>query len=348
MGYAYTPGLTVAERTVVRKVRRLPLKGDVLVRIGQHVKAEDVVAQTFLPGKPEMINVVAKLGAATAATGFDVVLYRCAKMDDGRFNNNGWLQELPDPVTKVTWDNVLLMSPKTAKELGVAGFPNGKNNTSDNAHAHDGQFKQFVVQVTVGKRSVQAPVWIQPGMADNTVALALGYGRTRTGRVGSEVGANAYSLLTSKNPTGSAHLATGGKLDRVPSRHLVAVTQEHGLMEGRPVIREANLEQAHGRLTGETAILLLFLRNSDLGRAVGQAHAERFDRRGHRVGGVHATAGAGTGDGAGLELMQAGIIHLAGRVLADLIAGRDPGLDLSPFAFERFIAGATAAERHFV
>jgi MoCo/4Fe-4S cofactor protein with predicted Tat translocation signal len=187
--------------------------------------------------------VVSKLGVAAPAADFDVVLYRCAKMDDGRFNNNGWLQELPDPVTKITWDNALLMSPKTAKDLGVAGLSGGKSKTTDNAHAHDGQYRQFVIQVTVGGRRVQAPVWVQPGMADNTVALALGYGRTKTGRVGSEVGANAYALLSTKNPSGSAHIATGGKLDRIPEKHLLAVTQEHGLMEGRPIVREANLEQ---------------------------------------------------------------------------------------------------------
>lgn len=188
-------------------------------------------------------SVVSKLGAASAATDFDLVLYRCAKMDDGRFNNNGWMQELPDPVTKVTWDNVVLMSAKTAKELGVAGFQGGKDNTSDKAHAHDGQYRQAIIQITVGGRRVQGPVWVQPGMADNTIGLALGYGRTRTGRVGSQVGANAYSLFSAKNATGTPHITTGAKIERVPGMHILGVTQEHGLMEGRPIVREANLEQ---------------------------------------------------------------------------------------------------------
>jgi MoCo/4Fe-4S cofactor protein with predicted Tat translocation signal len=168
-------------------------------------------------------------GAAGPATGFDVVLFRDASLDDGRFNNNGWLQELPDPITKVTWDNVILVSPKTAKELGV--------KSSD--RAKDGQFKQFVLKVAVGDRSVEGPVWVLPGLADHTVAMALGYGRSKTGRVGDGSGFNAYPLFLSA----SRHLLTGAAVTKLNRKHFIAVTQEHGLMEGRPVIREANLEQ---------------------------------------------------------------------------------------------------------
>ncbi len=166
---------------------------------------------------------------APEASGFDVVLFRDASVDDGRHNNNGWLQEAPDPITKVTWENVILVSSKTAKDLGV----------SEAAHAKDGQYRQPVIKVTLGNRTVEGPVWVQPGLADNTVGMALGYGRTETGRVGKGSGFNAYAIYES----GSGHLATGATLAKVGRRQLVAVTQEHGLMEGRPVIREANLAQ---------------------------------------------------------------------------------------------------------
>src|SRR5277367_3689973 len=108
------------------------------------------------------------------------------KMDDGRHNNNGWLQELPDPITKLTWDNAVLLSPKTAKELGV--FTERNSQTQ--------KFFNYVVDIKLGDRTVRGPIWVQPGMADNTIGLALGYGREKTGRVGRGAGFNAYPLRT--------------------------------------------------------------------------------------------------------------------------------------------------------
>ena len=117
----------------------------------------------------------------------DLVFYRDSKVDDGRHNNNGWLQELPDPITKLTWDNAVLVSPATAKALGVYTERNGQNQ----------KFFDYTVEVTLNGRTVRGPVWIQPGMADDTVGLALGYGREKTGRVGRGTGFNAYKLRTS-------------------------------------------------------------------------------------------------------------------------------------------------------
>ena len=172
----------------------------------------------------------------------EVVLHRDGSVDDGRFANNGWLQEMPDSITKVTWDNVVMMSQKTAKSLGLPTKRSGKIpddlSPAEAADAKDGQYDQPVVKITVGAHSVEGPVWIQPGLADGTVALALGYGRRVVGRVGRGVGFDAYSLFQST----SRHL-TAGKVERVFRKHRLAVTQEHGLMEGRPVIREAHLEQ---------------------------------------------------------------------------------------------------------
>jgi molybdopterin-containing oxidoreductase family iron-sulfur binding subunit len=172
----------------------------------------------------------------------EVVLHRDGSVDDGRFANNGWLQEMPDSITKVTWDNVVMMSQKTAKSLGLPTRRSGKIpedlSPAEAADAKDGQYDQPVVKITVGGRSVEGPVWIQPGLADGTVALALGYGRRVVGRVGRGVGFDAYGLFQSA----SRHI-TAGKVEKVFRKHRLAVTQEHGLMEGRPVIREAHLEQ---------------------------------------------------------------------------------------------------------
>ena len=113
--------------------------------------------------------------AATEPTSsaLEVVIHSDYSLLDGRYNNNGWLQELPDPITKMTWDNAFVLSKKTADELGVA--------------THD------VLSLEVGGKKVEAPALVQPGTADNTIGFALGYGRKTTGRVGEGAGFDAYT-----------------------------------------------------------------------------------------------------------------------------------------------------------
>ncbi len=170
------------------------------------------------------------LAGAPSKDHLEVVFFRDAKMDDGRHNNNGWLQELPDPITKITWDNAILLSPTTAKELGVYTERNGQNQ----------KFFDLTVTITLNGRSIKGPVWVQPGMADNTLGMALGYGREKTGRVGNGTGFNAYKQRASDN----LYFSTGATLQNTGDRsYELAVTQSHWSMEGRPVIREANFEE---------------------------------------------------------------------------------------------------------
>lgn len=160
---------------------------------------------------------------APSAKSLEVIFHRDYSVDDGRFNNNGWLQELPDPITKLTWDNAVLISRKTSVDLGL------KNRD--------------VVSITLQGRKIEAPVWVQPGQADNTLGLALGYGRTKSGRVGGfggqAVGFNAYPLRSSSQPT----IAVGAQVAATGASYKFATTQEHWSMEGRPIVREANLKQ---------------------------------------------------------------------------------------------------------
>jgi molybdopterin-containing oxidoreductase family iron-sulfur binding subunit len=153
----------------------------------------------------------------------EVVFQRDYRLDDGRYNNNGWLQEMPDPVTKIVWDNVVLVSRKTALELGV--------KDSD------------VVEVKLGERTARGPVWVQPGMADYSLGLTLGYGRRRSGRVGSNVGFDVYPLRT----TGGPNLAVGAVVRAVGQSYAVSCTQTHWSLEGRPIVREADLEDYRRR-----------------------------------------------------------------------------------------------------
>jgi molybdopterin-containing oxidoreductase family iron-sulfur binding subunit len=152
-------------------------------------------------------------------TNLEVVFRPGYSMDDGRYNNNGWLQELPDPITKITWDNAVLVSRKTAKALGC------RNND--------------LVSVQLGEHTVSGPIWVQPGQADHVLGLTLGYGRPKSGRVGQGTGYNAYAVRT----TSAAHIALGAKVTRTGKRYSLSCPQEHWSMEGRPILREANLQQ---------------------------------------------------------------------------------------------------------
>ena len=167
-----------------------------------------------------------RLGAAAAppsANSLEVIFHRDAKVDDGRYANNGWLQELPDPITKMTWDNAVLLSRKTAHELSVQ---NGD-----------------VVEISLNGASVKGPVWVQPGMADYSLGLALGYGR-ENGRVGRGVGFDAYPIFNGK------YIESGATLKKTGDAHILACTQHHWSMEGRPAVREFNLSEVATDLPG--------------------------------------------------------------------------------------------------
>ena len=137
---------------------------------------------------------------------------------DGRFVNNGWLQETPKPITKLTWDNAALMSPTTAERMGV-----------DN---------EQVIDLTLPGRSALAPVWIVPGQADGVITVQLGYGRRVTGRVGTGAGFDAGPLRTSAQMWGARDL----KVIKTYDRHPLACTQDHHSMEDRHLVRHADLD----------------------------------------------------------------------------------------------------------
>ncbi len=164
---------------------------------------------------------------APSAQALEVVFQRDASVDDGRYNNNGWLQELPDPITKMTWENVILLSHKTAADLGL--------NIRDRENL---RLEVPLVKVRVNGRELVGPAWIQPGMADYVLGLALGYGRAASGRVGNGAGYDAYRVRTAAAPW----IVPAARLADTRQLHPLATTQNHWAMEGRPVVREANLD----------------------------------------------------------------------------------------------------------
>ncbi len=180
----------------------------------------------------------------------EVVFRLDPKLLDGRFANNAWMQELPDPTTKIVWDNVALMSRATADELGV------------DTEYDQGRFLVDRVQISLNGASVELPVWIQPGLPDGSITVAMGYGRTLSsnrptrstpfwdtddytdvygdGPLGNGVGENVAPLRDAS----MAPVATGAQVERLDGdRYMIATTQEHGSMEDRPIVRWATLDE---------------------------------------------------------------------------------------------------------
>lgn len=162
---------------------------------------------------------VAKLFQTNEPTkaGVEVVFSLDPKMEDGRGLNNPWLLEAPDPITKVTWDNVALMSPATAKALSL------KNGDK--------------ISIEAGTK-VGAVAWVLPGQADNSVAVNLGWGLSEVGRYGRGHGFNMYPLRTSSG----MRFRTGANISKEGGVYPISVTQEHNSMEGRAIALDATLE----------------------------------------------------------------------------------------------------------
>lgn len=158
--------------------------------------------------------------------GIEITIKPDPTLFDGRFANNGWLQELPDPMTKITWDNVALMSPATADSLGL---PTERSFSSDEVP---------VVRIDTGDGAIEIAAWVQPGHADNSITLYAGYGRNTIGRVADGVGVNVYPLRT----TGSPYFRTAD-VSATGQVYEIACTQDHNSIEGRDMVRAATLDE---------------------------------------------------------------------------------------------------------
>ncbi|MFB6229752.1 MAG: 4Fe-4S dicluster domain-containing protein, partial [Salinibacter sp.] len=190
--------------------------------------------------------------------GLEVVFRQDPKLLAGRFSNNPWMQELPDPITKIVWDNVAVMSQATAEELGVE------------VRRSEGNFYADRVELTLDGQTVELPIWVQPGHPDGSIGVSMGYGRTlastreskdtpfwdtdddtniyhgapvaggldAAGEPVDVVGVNVAPLRPA-----SRRVATGAEASKVDSGYLIATTQEEGSMHGRPIVRWATLEE---------------------------------------------------------------------------------------------------------
>ncbi len=158
------------------------------------------------------------------ANAIELNIRRDPTIYDGQFSNNGWLQELPKPMTKLTWDNAVLIGPKMAERLQIK--------------------VEDVVELELNGKKVTGPVWIQAGHPDNSVTVTLGYGRRRAGRVGTAQGFDAYALRTTAAPW----IATGLQIRKTGETYKLASTQGYQSMDTpdgghRPLVRETTLEE---------------------------------------------------------------------------------------------------------
>jgi molybdopterin-containing oxidoreductase family iron-sulfur binding subunit len=187
-----------------------------------------LIEGSALPKETVALQSGAVTGAAdtvtNAASGIEVNIVPDYKILDGRYANNVWLQELPDPITKLTWDNALLMSPATAKKLGLA--------------------KNDLAEVKLGAGAITASVLPSPGHADDSVTITLGYGRNVTTEV------NAHGCGTDVAPlrSGTRWFAAGATVAKAGKGEKLAITQEHWAQEGRPIALELTNRPSFKRL----------------------------------------------------------------------------------------------------
>lgn len=199
---------------------------------------------------------------APSAGDYEVVFATDGSLYDGRYANNSWLQEAPDPISKVCWDNVAMVSPATAKEMGVYDTilklqPKGKVYgiwTAENAGVDEvtGEGQNHanpMVKVSVNGAELEVPVMVAFGHADHVISISLGYGQgydkdnelgidpvneSHVSVVSVNNGFNAYSLRTAETP----YLVSGAKVEETGKKYPLAMTQEHHAMYGRALARE--------------------------------------------------------------------------------------------------------------
>lgn len=167
------------------------------------------------------------LANAANKENFDLVLYEKISIGNGQHANNPWLQEFPDPISKVTWDNYVTMSPQQMKSLGL-NVLQGEQQKAD------------VVKVTINGESIELPVVAQPGQKIGTIGIALGYGRKNAGKTANNLGVNVYPFAVYENGT-IQYMLQNVSISASVGKYQIASTQTHHTMMGRAIVKETTL-----------------------------------------------------------------------------------------------------------
>jgi len=207
-----------------------------------------VVPNSALPARSVGLAGGLSLTPPAASQGFEVIFRASPSIHDGRYANNGWLQELPSPITKLTWDNAALVGVKTAIKL-LSLDTNGNFSTALLSAADDIERQHALeklttvngtlIELVVAGRSLKMPLWIVPGHAEDTVTVHLGYGRSVGGTVAEGAGFNVYALRTSDAPW----FVHADAVRSTEGSYLLVSTQDHWTMEGRDIIRVGAIEK---------------------------------------------------------------------------------------------------------
>lgn len=212
---------------------RVYWKSDIMPKVDKGGDFEDFWLETLQKGfagqvsqgssaRSFKVDSFTAIKPAAEKSGFELALYSTAQLADGALGNVSWLYELPDPITKIVWDNYVMVSLATAE----------RHNLKESS----------VVELSVGNKKIELPVHIQPGLHDDVLAIAVGYGRSLAGKVGNGIGKNAFALATAKDGkvVFSGQSATFTKLNK---KYELACTQGHHSMEGRNIVAEATLKE---------------------------------------------------------------------------------------------------------
>jgi molybdopterin-containing oxidoreductase family iron-sulfur binding subunit len=203
---------TFWDKSLYNGVLALEREGIPFSPIGDVTEAASAVARTY----------------SADNSGAELIVYPKVAIGNGTFANNPWLQETPDPITKATWDNYLTVSQKWASDNGVTMIEENTRKAS----------------VTINGKKITVPILIQPGQAEGTFGLALGYGRTKAGRVANGVGVNAYELLDASAGFVNFDITSGVTVEVTGDSYKIARTQTHQTFMAREnVIQEATLSE---------------------------------------------------------------------------------------------------------
>jgi molybdopterin-containing oxidoreductase family iron-sulfur binding subunit len=208
-------------------------KSDILPKVGKGKDFEDFWQETLQKGyagelnsgsSPRSFKVEAftSIKASSLNSGFEIVLYPTAQLGDGTLGNVAWLYELPDPITKIVWDNYVMVSLSTAEKMSLK--------------------ESSVVEITMGDKKIELPVHIQPGLHDDVLAIPVGYGRTMVGKVGNGIGKNAFALAGVKNGK-VVFSGQTANIVKTSKKYSLACTQGHHSMEGRNIVASASLKE---------------------------------------------------------------------------------------------------------
>ncbi|SEI68618.1 TAT-variant-translocated molybdopterin oxidoreductase [Frateuria terrea] len=181
---------------------------------------QGVIARSAPPAQAVQVDhgFLARIPAPADQPGLELLFAPDPTVWDGRYANNGWLQECPKPLTTLTWSNVALVSPELALAHDI------KNGDA--------------IELRIDGRHTQAPAWIMPGQAARSITVLLGYGRRHAGRLGEQLGFDAYALRSTDAPWRT----DGLRINRTGAHYALATTQRHHTMEGRAPVRNATLD----------------------------------------------------------------------------------------------------------